>query len=571
MKANGPKPRVLAASIGSCVHVAGVLAFLEIAEAAGYETAFMGPAAQVRALLKRARDFKPDIIAVSYRLDPTVLGNLLDELREGLKEIGSDKVRLLFGGTPATCEVAKKSGLFDAIFQGGEPPHMVKAILTGESGEIRGELCGEPSGAKAWSTQRQESGPMTPGELLSRIEAKRPFPLIRHHFGLPTVKDTVDGTREIALAGVVDVISIGPDQNAQEHFFHPEEMDRSQDGAGGVPIRSAQDLSAIYEATRCGNYPLLRCYSGTRDIIRMAEVLRETIRNAWCAVPLFWYNVLDGRSKRPLRDAIRENQQAMAWHAERGIPVEVNESHHWSLRNAPDAVAVAAAFLAAYNAKAMGVRYYVAQYMLNTPPATTPRMDLAKMLAKIAMIESLHDDSFQSYRETRGGLASMARDASFAKGQLAASTFLGMMLKPSIVHVVGYSEAHDVARPAQVIESCKIAQGTIHNVLDDLPDPLFDPRVKERRDELIEEARVILDAIRELGHSSCDDPLCDPDTLARAVELGILDAPHLAGNPHACGKIATRMINGACRSCDPFSRKPISEKQRIKQLLLNRA
>jgi hypothetical protein len=41
----------------------------------------------------------------------------------------------------------------------------------------------------------------------------------------------------------------------------------------------------------------------------------------------------------------------MRWHAEHGIPVEMNESHHWSLRDSPDSVAVVAAYLAAYNAR----------------------------------------------------------------------------------------------------------------------------------------------------------------------------------------------------------------------------
>ena len=36
---------------------------------------------------------------------------------------------------------------------------------------------------------------------------------------------------KIAESGVLDILSIGPDQNAQEHFFHPENMDHSQDGA----------------------------------------------------------------------------------------------------------------------------------------------------------------------------------------------------------------------------------------------------------------------------------------------------------------------------------------------------
>lgn len=547
MKGKGPENGViLAACIGDCVHVAGVMAFLDIARSHGFETTFMGPAVPVSSLLEEAGRLKPDIIAISYRLDPSALGNLLSEFKEGISKARIEGTRLLFGGTPATSEIAKKSGIFSHIFTGGESPDEVRVILLQEQAQ--------PEANKAHAKN-----------LIERIEGKKPFPLLRHHFGLPTVEETVKGAREIAMAGVLDVLSLGPDQNAQEHFFHPEDMDPAQNGAGGVPVRTREDFIRIYEASRCGNHPLVRCYSGTRDIIKMAAVLKETIHNAWCAVPLFWYNVLDGRSTRPLKDAISENQQVMKWHADRGIPVEVNEAHHWSLRNAPDAVAVATAFLAAYNAKKMGVKHYVAQYMLNTPPATYARMDLAKMLAKIELIEALHDDDFISYRQVRGGLASMSSEKDFAKGQLAASTFLGMLLRPHIVHVVGFSEAYDVARPKEVIESVQIAAGTIHNILNGSIDIQNDPIIMERKEFLLKEAGVILDAIYTIGKGS-PDPWSDPETLASAVKLGILDAPHLVGNPAACGKITTRIIDGACWSCDPHTGEPVTEGQRIRAL-----
>jgi hypothetical protein len=85
--------------------------------------------------------------------------------------------------------------------------------------------------------------------------------------------------------------------------------------------------------------------------------------------------------------------------------------------------------------------------MFNTPPETSFIMDLAKMLAKIELIESLHDDRFISVRETRTGLYSMPPDFNFAKGQLAASTMLQMQLEPSIMHVVAYCESSYAAKP----------------------------------------------------------------------------------------------------------------------------
>jgi hypothetical protein len=87
--------------------------------------------------------------------------------------------------------------------------------------------------------------------------------------------------------------------------------------------------------------------------------------------------------KRTIEEAVAENQSVMRWYAERNIPVEVNESHQWSLRDAHDSLAVAMAFLAAWNARRAGVRYYVSQYMFNNPPGTSAEMDIAKCLPRM--------------------------------------------------------------------------------------------------------------------------------------------------------------------------------------------
>ena len=86
---------------------------------------------------------------------------------------------------------------------------------------------------------------------------------------------TVEGIEQIADARVLDVISLGTDQDAQENFFHPERQDPRRTGAGGVPVRSADDYRALYAASRRGNYPLMRTYSGTDDFVRLAEMYVE--------------------------------------------------------------------------------------------------------------------------------------------------------------------------------------------------------------------------------------------------------------------------------------------------------
>lgn len=563
---NGPGPRrgkrILGASMGDCVHVAGVLNFLRLAESQGYSTEFAGAAVSPEDLAALAKAKKSDYLAVGYRLDPQAARNLIRRLKAALEKKDCAP-RLLFGGTPPVAEVAREEGGFDAVFSGRE-----------DIDEIIAYLRGKPV---------LKDVPKYPDTLGERIEWKEPYPILRHHFGLPSVDETAEGIKKIAGSGVLDVISLGPDQNAQERFFHPEEMDHDQDGAGGTAIRSREDFEKLYAASRTGNHPLMRCYSGTRDVLRFAALLAETIKNAWAAVPLTWYNVLDGRGPRPVVQSIAEGQEVMAWHAVRGIPVEVNESHHWSLRDAPDVVAVAAAYLAAYNAKKAGVKEYVAQFMFNTPPGTSPAMDLGKMLAKIKMIESLAGDDFRVYRQVRAGLASFPTDLDQAKGHLALSTTVSMAVRPHIVHVVGYCEADHLAGPEEVIESCRIARGAIRSCLQGMPDMTRDDSVIARRDRLVRDAGVLLDGIAEIhrllreGAIPVDkragsfeigpDPFTDPVTLATAIGLGVLDAPHLKGNPSAYGEILTAMVDGACVAIDPSTRKPIPEELRIERIL----
>jgi len=541
------KKKILGASVGNCVHVAGILNFLKLAEQYGYETLFLGPAVSVEKISESVKQHNPDFIAISYRLTPEVLNKLLIALKKEVEKNKWQDKTFIFGGTPPTAEVARKSGLFEIEFSGLEPRENITSFLKGKTEEVK-----------------KDKAP--PQNLIDRIAFNGSYPLLRHHFGLPTIEATLRGAKEIALSETVDVISIGPDQNAQESFFRPDEMKKELDGAGGVALRKPEELEAIYKATRCGNYPLLRCYSGTRDLIKWAEMTLKTINIAWGAVPLCWYNKLDGRSDRAPEDSITENQQAMKWYAEHKIPLEVNESHHWSLRNAHDTVAVAAAFLAAYNAKEMGITHYVAQYMFNSPAQTSPLMDLAKMLAKIELIESLHDKNFTSIRQARTGLACLSPDPDVAKGQLSSSCLFQMTLEPKIVHVVGFSEADHAATPSDIIESAKITRGIINNFSLGAPQILDDPRIKERKEELVEEAKYLLQAIKNLASDKVKDPWTDPKTLAQAILLGLLDAPHLAGNPYAAGKVLTQIRDGACYAVDPQSGNLLSEKERITRI-----
>jgi hypothetical protein len=236
------------------------------------------------------------------------------------------------------------------------------------------------------------------------------------------------------------------------------------------------------------------------------------------------------------------------------------------LRNAHDTIAVAMAYLSAYNAKKAGVRHYIAQYMLNTPLGTSPKMDLAKILAKIELIESLHDHYFVSLRQVRPGLFSYPPDLDLGKGQLASAIYTGMMVKPHIVHVVGFCEADHAATADDIIESCKIARRVIHDCLLGTPNPISDKEVQTRKNELVKEAQLLIAIIRSLGDESSIDSLIEPVTYMRAVRKGVLDAPHLRNNPIAKGLLRTKMIDGACLAINPDTGNPIDEITRLDQL-----
>ena len=542
--------KILGTTIGNCVHTAGILNFLHYADGFGHETVFLGMCLTPENLVAKIKTEKPAAVALSYRLTPEVARRIFRELEQSLKKNknAARNVKFFFGGTESVCKVARTFKFFDFVVSGNREMKEIEAFLAGKN---------------AGKTKQAAY----PQDLVSRINCLYPYPLIRHHFGQPSLAVTVAGARKIAEAQVLDILSIGPDQNAQEYFFNPGKMNPDRDGAGGVPLRKEADLKKIYRASRCGNYPLVRCYAGTNNLKKWAKMLSGTINNAWGAIPIFWYSVLDGRSKRSLEKAIRENQETIRWHADRGIPVEINDSHQWGLRQAHDSLEAATAFLAAINAKKLGVKNYVFQYMFNTPSGISPAMDLAKMLAKKEMIESLADKNFTVFTLVRAGLASLDSDPDLAKGQLASSILLSLALKPHIVHVVGFSEGDHAASAEEIIESCKIAHGVVKSSLADWPEMVKDKKVQERKKEVRREATLILSAIEDLGAKlKKKDPLTNPEVLNLAVKTGILDAPHLKGSKFAKGSVETAIIDGKCCVVDPKTKRVISEKARIRKL-----
>jgi len=542
------KKLILTACIGQCVHVAGSYNFMQIAKQLGYKTFFMGPATPILDVIDKVKEIKPDIVGLSYRLTPKTVLPLIEKFFRHYDKLNKKPDKLIFAGTPEAVKFAKKAGNFHYYFIGGEPKYEIISILRND-----------------FEHSKEQFKP--PMELISRIEWKKPYPILRAHFGLSSLNKTVEGIKKIAKAKILDVISIAPDQNTQSHYFHPEDQQPELEGAGGVPLRSRKDFEALNRARMNGNYPLLRIYAGTRDFIKLGRLYQETIQNAWAAIPIFWFNQMDGRGPLPLKESIKQHLDVIKWHATNNIPVEINDPHHWSLRNSSDAIAVADMYLCGIIAKKLGVKHFIAQYMFNTPPALTLDMDLAKMIAKNELLNTLVDKKFSVITQVRTGLASFPLDLDKAKGQLATASLVQLAIKPDIVHIVSYSEADHAANPSDIIESCKIVSQVINKVLSSNLE-LINDDIMKRKDELIKQAQEIIHLIPYLAQDleEAKDPYVNPTVLNRLVKYGIFDAPHLKNNKFAKGEIQTKIINGKCYSWDSTRDRIYDEIQRIKDI-----
>ncbi|MEJ5315169.1 MAG: cobalamin B12-binding domain-containing protein, partial [Anaerolinea sp.] len=173
---------VVAAALGECVHVAGVVNFLRLAELAGWRTVFLGPAVPIEKVIEAARKEGADLVGVSYRLTPETGEMLLAQFAEAADDLHAAGVRFAFAGTPPVAERARKLGFFERIFDGSETPDAVLTYLRGEGGDPNNQ-------------------PIPPQTTVERIRWKAPYPLLRHHFGLPTMEDTLRGIEQIAEAG----------------------------------------------------------------------------------------------------------------------------------------------------------------------------------------------------------------------------------------------------------------------------------------------------------------------------------------------------------------------------------
>ena len=103
---------VVAGALGECVHVAGVMNFLRLAELAGWKSSFLGPAVPIEDFIESAKAENADLIGISYRLTPETGERLLGDFAEAADELHTKGVRFVFGGTPPVAERARQTRFF---------------------------------------------------------------------------------------------------------------------------------------------------------------------------------------------------------------------------------------------------------------------------------------------------------------------------------------------------------------------------------------------------------------------------------------------------------------------------
>lgn len=608
------------------MHSLGVETFAEFMEDSGqgYTGIKLGPAVAIDDAINKIQESCPSVVGISIRLGDLHVDRLIQEfmqkaLEKGLGPVESG-IRYCFGGLrPAANLVRAMTGeeieedkftpeeerhydleaVAEEYSHWKECHHFFSLIVDDYTPHQELEAFVKKMDTQTSIDQLDWSDDLL--ERMKQVKERENRPIIRAHIGIAadSIEPTVASIEKIAAAGAVEIISLAPDQPSQAFlakFIRGEEdPEEYLKGQGGVPIRSREDLLALKEASQRGNYPTTRIYSGTDELLEMAKIFEETFHMPFPAVPIFFYNALDGRGPISIHDSFVEHFDVIRWWGEQKKPLEINDPHQWQLRGSTDEMYVVDHILAAVIAYQLGITDYVMQLMFDLPPGISVINDLAKMKAACELIEPLTQFGFRIIREARGGLSSFPPNLDRAKGHLAHTTHMQLYLEPQIIHVVSFSEAHHEATAHDIIESSDLVKQVIadFNGGEHL-DPFQDQRLIKRKEEIKEGAMYNLLHLGLLG--GYDGPidlegfpgaeypdlllhlmdaknyptetcgLISPDTLDLALQTGLFQAPRLTvvdKRYEMVGKCRTRIVDGACRIAQFNGVDVASERERV--------
>src|SRR3990170_2467290 len=616
------KRRVMVGAIGKCVHNLGVENFADWMEdqGLGYVTVKLGPAVPIQEVVNKIREARPEVVGVSMRLGDLHLDKLMTEFIEAASRHGlgprESWIRYGFGGLrPAANLVRAMTGQAleeDRFVRKDERHYDLEAVA--EQYKDRPEFQGffELIADDFVSMEELErfalrlppapehselEGSVSLVERIRQVRERENRPIIRAHIGIAaeTIEPTIAGIEKLADAGALEIVSLAPDQTSQEmlaKFIRGEEdPSRYLAGQGGAPIRSIEDLKRLKAATRRGNYPMTRIYSGTDELLELAKLWQEHLNSCFPAVPIFFYNRMDGRGPISIHDSFREHYNVIRYWASVGKPCEINDPHQWGLRYASDDMQVTDHVLVGLMALKLGITHYVMQMMFELPPEISALDDLAKMKAAYELAEPLtrHFD-FNIIKQTRSGLPSFPPDLNQAKGHLAFGIYTQLYMEPDILHVVTHSEAHHEASADDIIESCEITKQVCWDFIKGhVPQVWSDPLMRSRIQELKQGAMYnVLHAALLGGYVGpvnpenfwdwAKDPSEDPDqnyetllfsiidesnyptggcgliagdTLDLGLQIGLFQGPHITvidRRYEMAGACRTKVVDGMCRT-----------------------
>lgn len=612
--------RILITTLADDPHTQGLFKFTRLAREAGFEVLALSPGSSHAAILEGIRSFDPELVGFSYRLSPEVGLNQMSAIMQqmsdnGLLQTVSGKKRTIaFAGLPDT--VAMVAGTLSGygiigLKQSVAPEETIGSVLDflGVTDTLRAKILtgaldrlhprNIPLLDELATEVAADHDPEPPlpiptaaarGSYLERIKGSWPeCPILRTHYGEPgdSIAPTVAGIRTISEARVIDELSLGSSDLSQRYYNEPLEwVGRKNDG--GVPYRNFQDLCLLNEASRYGNFPAVKPYC---HVVHCEEFVDECLRagmlkGAHQAVPLFWFDVLDGRGPTGVRDAVAEHIRTVKKLTDNGIPVEMNDPNHWCSRWASDAVVVTSYALLTSVMRSCGVKDMVLQMQFNKPKEMSDFGDLAKFMAGLELARTdTVGDSANLWIETRTGIEWLEPDLEVARRQLARSTLLQMFMNPHAIHLVSYCEALYAAKPEDIIRASMVIRKAVKMFKKhrgDLEKLLNNSELTERKEYLIREARYLMKEIAKLNPAYREESgrpaaplytyLADPDTLQGAVEHGFMAAPGIFTEPYR--KVASHtftdvMNGGMINPIDPQTLAPINEETRIS--LLRRA
>ena len=605
----------IASSLANDPHTEGMHNAAKIAELAGIKSLVLKPSETYDSLFDAIREYRPKYIGLSYRLTPRIGFEQLRYLLCQFLDTGllkrNDDVRISFAGLPETIAMVKANLAhlpLKVYLCEPYPDIMDRVTETVEFFEVRKnrvaiiermreEVCPKGIGLLdqlADEVIAHDDYKNEPPLRIPSIEATKSFvnrinesdiPLLRSHFGIPdkTIEPTVDGIRKLAEARVVDEISLGSSDLSQRYYGHPEEFEgRKNDG--GVPYKTKEDLRRLFLASRCGNCPAVKPYCHVINIVPFIHDCLDVgmLVGAHQAIPLFWFNELDGRGPHTVRESVYEHFLAVKELASLGIPVEMNDPNQWSSRLAHDTIIVASYALISAVMTVCGVDNMVLQMQFNKPKETGDYADLAKMSAGLYMAQYLASAKHTPpgiIVEARTGIESLSPDMRKAKWQLGRSTLLQMMMNPSVLHIVSYCEANYAAKAEDIIDSSKLVRRAVRIFREhqhDIMQYMSDNIIKERYEYLINECIYLLTEIAKLNKNfhktelfkQLAGYLADPDVISSAIEKKIMSAPGIINLKYRGNYTTAPTKYGMINLVDDYiSKNILDEKSRLENLL----